>query len=111
MKLMKFVSSVAVAVSFLGVSAPMVNAETVKPGMSELAPTDPAIKKGQRIMVIVKDTKKQTVAVYNKNGKKTKKTVKMGTEFTAKQVKKVHGKQIVRVAGTKWLNTKDVTQD
>ncbi|WP_369823631.1 hypothetical protein [Lactobacillus sp. HT06-2] len=61
-------------------------------------------------MVVVKDTKKQTVAVYNKDAKKTNQTVKMGSEFTAKAVKKVNGKKIVKVSAKKWLNTKDVAK-
>lgn len=62
-------------------------------------------------MVIVKDTKKQTVSVYNENAKKTNGSVKMGSEFTAKAVKKVNGKKIVKVSSNKWLSAKDVTQD
>ncbi|RVU70378.1 MULTISPECIES: hypothetical protein [Lactobacillus] len=111
--LIKVVSSLAFVVSLAGMSAPVVQAETVAAplGSAEIMPTDSSIKKGQKIMVVVKDTKKQTVAVYNKNAKKTNKTVKMGSEFTAKAVKKVNGKKIVKVAAKKWLNTKDVAQN
>ena len=112
-KLVKVVSGLVLAVSFLGVgstvSAATFNAS--KLGVAQVAPTDPAIKKGEKIFVTVKDTKKQTVAVYNKEAKKTSKTVKMGSTFTAKDVKKVKGKKIVKVSSDKWLNTKDVVKD
>lgn len=112
-KLVKVASSLVVAVSFLGVGSQVQAASFTAPklGVSEVAPTAPAIKKGEKIFVTVKDTKKQTVAVYNKNAKKTSKTVKMGSTFTAKAVKKTHGKKIVKVAKNEWLNTKDVVKD
>ena len=112
-KLVKVVSSLVLAVSFLDVGS-TVSAATFnapKLGVAEVAPTDPAIKKGEKIFVTVKDTKKQTVAVYNKDAKKTSKTVKMGSTFTAKDVKKVNGKKIVKISSNKWLNTKDVVKD
>lgn len=112
-KLVKVVSGLVLAVSFLGVGSTVSSATFTAPklGVSEVAPTDPAIKKGEKIFVTVKDTKKQTVAVYNKDAKKTSKTVKMGSTFTAKDVKKVNGKKIVKVSSDKWLNTKDVVKD
>lgn len=111
--LVKVVASVSVAVSLFGAAGQTVNADQVAPklGTAEVMPTDPAIKKGQKIMVVVKDTKKQTVAVYNGQAQKTGKSVKMGQKFTAKAVKKVNGKKIVKVTGNKWLNTKDVAQN
>lgn len=112
-KLVKVVSSVVIAASFVGAGAQVVNADVNAPklGVSEEIPTDPAIKKGQKIMVVVKDTKKQTVSVYNDQAEKTNKNVKMGSEFTAKAVKTVNGKKIVKVSADKWLNTKDVAQN
>lgn len=112
-KLVKVVSSLVFAVSFLGVGSTVSAAAFNAPklGVAEVAPTDPAIKKGEKIFVTVKDTKKQTVAVYNKDAKKTSKTVKMGSTFTAKDVKKVNGKKIVKISSNKWLNTKDVVKD
>lgn len=113
-KLVRVFASVVVALSFVSVGAQAVNADQmngVKLNSAEVMPTSSAIKKGQRIFVIVKDTKKQTVPVYNQNAKKTRKTVKMGSTFTVKAVKKVHGKKIAKVASSKWLNTKDVAQD
>ena len=112
-KLVKVVSGLVLAISFLGVGSTVSAATFTAPklGVAEVAPTDPAIKKGENIFVTVKDTKKQTVAVYNKDAKKTSKTVKMGSTFTAKDVKKVNGKKIVKVSSDKWLNTKDVVKD
>ncbi|WP_218047853.1 hypothetical protein, partial [Lactobacillus intestinalis] len=80
-KLVKVVSGLVLAVSFLGVGSTVSAATFTAPklGVAEVAPTDPAIKKGEKIFVTVKDTKKQTVAVYNKDAKKTSKTVKMGS--------------------------------
>ena len=112
-KLVKVVSGLVLAISFLGVGSTVSAATFTAPklGVAEVAPTDPAIKKGEKIFVTVKDTKKQTVAVYYKDAKKTSKTVKMGSTFTAKDVKKVNGKKIVKVSSDKWLNTKDVVKD
>lgn len=112
-KLVKVLASAVLFLGFAGASSQVVSAATTTAslGSAEVAPTNPAIKKGQKIMVIVKDTKKQTVSVYNSDAKKTNKSVKMGSEFTAKAVKKVNGKKIVKVSSNKWLNTKDVTQD
>ena len=112
-KLVKVVSSVVIALSFAGMGTQIADAATTNSSLAsaEVMPTDPAIKKGQKIIVVVKDTKKQTVAVYNQKAQKTNKTVKMGSEYTAKAVKNVHGKKIVKVAGNKWLAAKDVTQD
>ena len=112
-KLVKVVSGLVLAISFLGVGSTVSAATFTAPklGVAEVAPTDPAIKKGEKIFVTIKDTKKQTVAVYNKDAKKTSKTVKMCSTFTAKDVKKVNGKKIVKVSSDKWLNTKDVVKD
>ncbi|MBU3828341.1 MAG: hypothetical protein H9806_04275 [Candidatus Lactobacillus pullistercoris] len=112
MKLVKVVSSVVVALGLASFGAQTVSAATE---IAPLAPAEemvanPEIKKGEKIIVVVKDTKKQTVTVYNKNAKKTHKTVKMGKRFTAKAVKRFHGKKIVKVSGNRWLNTKDVTK-
>ena len=111
-KLVKVLASVILFLGFAGVSSQVVSAATTASlGSAEIAPTNSAIKKGQKIMVIVKDTKKQTVSVYNASARKTNKSVKMGSEFTAKAVKKVNGKKIVKISSSKWLNAKDITQD
>ncbi len=114
-KLVKVVSSLVIAASVLGMGAQVASADqsvsAPKLASAEVAPSDPAIKKGQKIMVIVKDTKDQKVAVYNSNAQKTSKTVKMGSTFTAKAVKKVGSKKIVKVSKSNWLNRKDVTQN
>lgn len=111
-RLVKVVSSLAIVLSLAGMSTQVVNAQTTNATLApaEVTPTDPAIKKGQNIIVVVKDTKKQTVSVYNQDAEKTNKTVKMGSEFTAKAVKKTNGKRIVKVSSNKWLNVKDVAQ-
>lgn len=103
--------SVGLFLGFVGISSHIVTAATAPLGSAEVVPTNPSIKKGQKIIVIIKDTKKQTVPVYNKNAQKTKKTVKMGSKFTAKAVKKIKGRKIVKISSYKWLNAKDVTQE
>lgn len=114
-KVIKVVTTIVLGASVLGIAAPVVNADSTvnapKLNSAEVEPTNPAIKKGDSIMVIVKDTKNQRVAVYNKNAKKTKRTVKMGSEFTAKAVKKVRSRKIVQIRKNDWLNRKDVTQN
>lgn len=82
-----------------------------KLGVAEVAPTNPAIKKGDKIFVTVKDTKNQKVAVLNANDGKLAKTVSMGSTFTAKDVKKTNGKKLVKISGNQWLDTKDVVKD
>ncbi|TSO25735.1 hypothetical protein [Lactobacillus sp. LL6] len=109
----KVVSSVVVGMSLMGVAstAQAASFEAPKLGIAQEMPTNPSIQKGEKIFVTIKDTKKQTVAVYNKDAKKTSKTVKMGSTFTAKDVKKVHGKKIVKINKSQWLSTKDVVKD
>ncbi|NRO41720.1 hypothetical protein IMAU60212_01895 [Lactobacillus helveticus] len=94
-KIVKVVSVVVASISMMGVDA------------SEVAPTNPSIKKGDKIFVVIKDTKKQKVNVLNANGKKTAKKVSMGSTFTAKAVKKTNGKKIVKINKSQWLNVKD----
>ncbi len=110
----KLVKVVAVAsMSLLGVSsvAQAASFNAPKLGVSEVAPTNPSIKKGDKIFVTVKDTKNQKVSVLNANGKKTNKKVSMGSTFTAKAVKKANGKKIVKINKSQWLNVKDVIKD
>ncbi|PEG78556.1 hypothetical protein CP368_10290, partial [Lactobacillus sp. UMNPBX17] len=76
-----------------------------------VAPTNPSIKKGDKIFVVVKDTENQKVNVLNANGKKIVKKVSMGSTFTAKAVKKTNGKKIVKLNKSQWLNAKDVVKD
>lgn len=112
-KLVKVVSSLAIATSLFGGIGSVVSADTTyapKLASAEVTPTSPVIKKGSKIMVIVKDTKNQKVTVYNNKAQKTKKTVKMGSKFTAKAVKKVHSRKIVQVKKNAWLNRNDVTK-
>lgn len=114
-KFVKIIASVIIGMSMVGVGAQVANADqsvsAPKLGSAEVTPTDPAIKKGQKIMVIVKDTKNQKVPVYDQNANKTNRTVKMGSTYTAKAVKNVGSKKIVKVTKKNWLNRKDVTQN
>ncbi|MCO0807732.1 hypothetical protein IMAU10031_00709 [Lactobacillus helveticus] len=112
-KLVKVVSVAVASMSLLGVSsvAQAASFNAPKLGVSEVAPTNPSIKKGDKIVVTVKDTKNQKVSVLNANGKKTNKKVSMGSTFTAKAVKKANGKKIVKINKSQWLNVKDVIKD
>ena len=113
-KVITVVSGLVVSLS-LATSASQVSAATIAPApkltQAQDMPTNPAIKKGDKIFVVVQDTKKQTVAVYNKDAKKTSKTIKMGTTWTAKATKKVNGKKLVCVNKSEWLNANDLVKD
>ena len=113
-KLVKIISVAVASMSLLGVSASVTEAASFtapKLGAAEVAPTNPAIKKGDKIFVVVKDTKNQKVAVYNQNAKKTGAKVTMGSTYTAKAVKKVDSKKIVKINKSQWLNSKDVVKN
>lgn len=113
-KLAKVVSVAVASMSLLGVSASVTEAASFtapKLGVAEVAPTNPAIKKGDKIFVTVKDTKNQKVAVLNANGGKLAKTVSMGLTFTAKDVKKTNGKKLIKISDNQWLDTKDAVKD
>lgn len=113
-KLVKVVSVAIASMSLLGVSASITQAASFnapKLGVSEVMSSNPAIKKGDKIFVTVKDTKNQTVNTLNSKGQKTSKKVSMGSTYTAKDVKKVSGKKIVKINSSQWLNTKDVVKD
>ena len=113
-KALKIVSSLVIGLSLVGVASPVAQATSFnapKLGVAEEEPTNPAIKKGDKIFVVIKDTKNQKVAVYNKNAKKTGKKVAMGSTYTAKAVKKVNSKKIVRINKSQWLNSKDVVKN
>ena len=113
-KMIKVVSVVVASMGLMSVGASVSQAasfEAPKLGTAQVMPTDPSIKKGDKIFVTVKDTKNQKVAVYNKNAEKTSKKVAMGSTYTAKDVKKVNKKKIVRINKSQWLNTKDVVKN
>ena len=113
-KIVKVVSVVVASISMMGVGASVSEAASFtasKLGLSEVATTNPSIKKGDKVFVVVKDTKNQKVNVLNANGKKTAKKVSMGSTFTAKAVKKTNGKKIVKINKSQWLNAKDVVKD
>ena len=78
-----------VGLSLVGVGSGVAQATSFtapKLGTAEVVPTDPSIKKGGKIFVVVKDTKNQKVAIYNQNAKKTGAKVTMGSTYTAKAV-------------------------
>lgn len=103
-----------VSMSLIGVGASVSQAASFtapKLGVAETMPTDPAIKKGDKIFVTVKDTKNQKVNVLDAQGHKTSQKVSMGSTYTAKDVKKAAGKKIVKINKSQWLNIKDVVKD
>ena len=76
-KVITIVSGLAIAMSLTSTTAVQAASfQAPKLGVAETAPTNPAIKKGEKIFVVVQDTKKQTVNVYTKDAKKTSQTVK-----------------------------------
>ena len=125
-KALKVISSLVIGLSLVGVGSGVVQATSFtapklgtaevvptdppKLGTAEVVPTDPSIKKGDKIFVVVKDTKNQKVAIYNQDAKKTGAKVTMGSTYTAKAVKKVNSKKIVKINKSQWLNTKDVVK-
>lgn len=113
-KVITVVSGLVIGLSF-ATSASQVSAATIAPAprltKAEDMPTNPAIKKGDKIFVVVQDTKKQTVSVYDKDAKKTSNTIKMGTTWTAKATKNVNGKKLIRVNSSEWLNANDLVKD
>lgn len=109
--LVKVVSIAVASMSLMGVGASVSQAASFtapKLGVAETMPTDPAIKKGDKIFVAVKDTKNQKVNVLDAQGHKTSQKV---STYTAKDVKKAAGKKIVKINKSQWLNTKDVVKD
>lgn len=113
-KIIKIVSGLIIGLGLGTAVAPAAQATSFtapKLGVSQQAPTNPAIKKGDKIFVVIKDTKNQKVPVYNKNAKKTGDKVSMGSTYTAKAVKKVNQKKIVRINKKQWLNSKDVVKN
>lgn len=113
-KALKVISSLVIGLSLVGVGSGVVQATSFtapKLGTAEVVPTDPSIKKGDKIFVVVKDTKNQKVVVYNQDAKKTGAKVTMGSTYTAKAVKKVNSKKIVKINQSQWLNIKDVVKN
>ncbi len=102
-KLVKIVSVTVASMSLLGVSASVTEAASFtapKLGVAEVAPTNPAIKKGDKIFVTIKDTKNQKVAVLNANGKKTAKTVSMVQLSPLKMLRRLMVKRLLRSVAT-----------
>ncbi|MDB6260767.1 hypothetical protein [Lactobacillus amylovorus] len=108
---MKVISSLVIGLSLVGVGSGVAQATSFtapKLGTAEVVPTD---QKGDKVFVVVKDTKNQKVAIYNQNAKKTSAKVTMGSTYTAKAVKKVDSKKIVKINKNQWLNSKDVVKN
>lgn len=113
-KMVKVVSVVVASMGLMSVGASVSQAtsfEAPKLGTAQVMPTDPSIKKGDKIFVTVKDTKNQKVNVLNAQGHKTTQKVSMGSTYTAKDVKKADAKKIVKINKSQWLNVKDVVKD
>ena len=113
-KAIKIISSLVIGLSLGCVLTPIAQATSFtvpKLDTAAQAATNPAIKKGDKIFVVIKDTKNQKVAVYNKNAEKTSKKVAMGSTYTVEDVKKVNKKKIVRINKSQWLNIKDVVKN
>ena len=113
-KAIKIISSLVIGLSLGCVLTPIAQATSFtapKLGTATQAPTNPAIKKGDKIFVVIKDTKNQKVNVLNAQGHKTTQKVSMGSTYTAKDVKKADGKKIVKINKSQWLNVKDVVKD
>ena len=113
-KVLKVVSSLVIGLSLVGIGSNAAQATSFtapKLGVAETMPTDPAIKKGDKIFVTVKDTKNQKVNVLDAQGHKTSQKVSMGSTYTVKDVKKAAGKKIVKINKSQWLNAKDVVKD
>lgn len=114
-KLVKVVAGLVAGLSLVGAGSTVVSAQSyngVKLTPAEQVETSPVAKRGDKIFVVVKDTKKQTVPVVNSRNHKTGKQVKMGSTWRVKQTKKVRGKRIYRIGSQrKWLRATDVTKD
>ncbi|MGN1271649.1 MAG: hypothetical protein ACI4T3_00705 [Lactobacillus sp.] len=113
-RILNVVSSLVIGLGLVGVGSGVVQATSFtapKLGTAEVIPTNPSIKKGDKIFVVVKDTDNQKVNVYDSNAKKTSAKVSMGSTYTAKAVKKVNSKKIVRINKSQWLNSKDVVKN
>lgn len=114
-KLVKVVAGLVAGLSLIGMGSCVVSAQTykgVKLTPAEQVETSPIAKKGDKIFVVVKDTKKQTVPVVNSRNHRTGKHVKMGSTWKVRQTKKVAGKRIYRIGSQKkWLRAADVTKD
>lgn len=114
-KLFKAFLGLLISISLLGVSSQLINADYsgVPLGSAEVKPTSPIAKKGQKIFVIIKDTKRQTVPVVNSRNKNTGKKVKMGTTWKVRAVKKVKKTRIYKISPkrNRWLRNKDVTKN
>lgn len=100
------------SLNMIGLSMQTVNASEAAPKLApaQVVATNPEIQTGQKIIVVTKDTKNQTVSVYTNRAEKTDQCVKMGNKYTVQFVKNINGKKIVRIATDMWLRVDDVAQ-
>ena len=114
-KMVAIASGLAAGLAATSVGAQAANAATTpEPAPSLPKAQDvvsPVIERGSKIYVVVQDTQKQVVPVYNQDGEKISGHVMMGTHHIAQSVKKVNGKKIVKINGRQWLNVSDVTKE
>ena len=111
---LKVISLLIISLSAVCINVGIVHATSGRApnlGMSQTTPTNPVIKKGDKIFVVIKDTQKQTVPVYNQYAKKTKHKVKMVSTFIVKAVKKINKKKIILISKNRWLNAKDIVKN
>lgn len=114
-KLVKLLLVFVIGVFGLSLSA-QTNAKSyhyrgVRLNKAEKRPTSPVAKKGQKIFVVIKDTKKQTVPVVTSRNKRTKRTVKMGTVWKVRNSKRVRKTRIYQIKGhNRWLRSSDVVK-
>lgn len=112
-KFTRIVSLFAVGITFLGLGSQVTHARRInsKLGSSQVAPSNPIAKKGQKIFVIVQDTKSQKVPVVNSRNRRTGKKVKMGTVWKVRATKKVKKTRIYKISGkNRWLRSRYVTK-
>ena len=96
---MKVISSLVIGLSLVGVVSGVAQATSFtapKLGTAEVVPTDPSIKKGDKIFVVVKDTKNQKVAVYNQNTKKTGGKVPWVQLTPLRQLRRLTARRLLR---------------
>ena len=93
---MKVISSLVVGLSLVGVGSGVAQATSFtapKLGTAEVVPTD---QKGDKVFVVVKDTKNQKVAIYNQNAKKTGAKVPWIQLTSLRQLRRLTARRLLR---------------
>ncbi len=89
---LKVISLLIISLSAVCINVGIVHATSGRApnlGMSQTTPTNPVIKKGDKIFVVIKDTQKQTVPVYNQYAKKQSIRLKWAQRLSLKLLKKL----------------------